>query len=500
MTTAETGSEDLLHHPLWRPEDLGRPLPHSVHAVSVCLPRWADVVGYEEADPQVLARLQAGYPRFFVNPLTTRLFEACRHRFARGDELCHVYPSLAAAERSLGSIQLWSGQQGRVDAWTDGGPFVVTFPKSADEAARKHWRHSGDGISSRCAAALYEGRSPPDPTAAKQLVRRRIAQWTRAEADDVYLFGSGMSAVYAVHRVVTRLWPNRPTVQFGFPYVDTLKIQQDMGPGAHFLPHGDVAELQRLLDTEPVCAIFCEFPSNPLLSSPNLGALAGLARQRRIPLIVDETLGTYVNTDVMDVADVALTSLTKYVVGAGDVMAGAAIVNPRSLLADRLRQAMDAAYEDALWADDAVLLAQYSADFPARVARINRTAEQVCDFCRAHPAVTDVYYPKFRTPENYRAFQRPDGGYGGLFSLLLKNSRRTAAPFYDALRLCKGPNLGCNFSLCCPFTLLAHYQELDFVERCGVDRDLIRISIGLEEPDDLIDRLDDALRIALRHA
>ena len=61
--------------------------------------------------------------------------------------------------------------------------------------------------------------------------------------------------------------------------------------------------------------------------------------------------------------------------------------------------------------------------------------------------------------------------------------------------MCKGPNLGVNFSLCCPFTLLAHYRELDFVERCGVSRHLIRISVGLEEPQDLIDRLDLALRL-----
>jgi len=289
------------------------------------------------------------------------------------------------------------------------------------------------------------------------------------------------------------------SVQFGFPYVDTLKIQQDVGLGAHFLPRGDEADLQRLRELargEQLSAIFCEFPSNPLLHSPDLAALSDLARQHELPLVVDETLGTYVNTDVLRVADVAVTSLTKYFTGAGDVLAGAAIINPRSPLADRLRGALDGEYEDTLWDDDAVLLAQYSADFQERVQRINRTAEMVCEFCRSHPIVQEVYYPKYRTPANYAAFRRPAGGYGGLFSLLLKDPQHTAPRFYDELQLCKGPNLGVNFSLCCPFTLLAHYRELDFVERCGVSRYLIRVSVGLEEPQDLIDRLHQALRSA----
>ena len=496
MTVTGNNPRDLLREPLWRPEHLGQPLPSSIHANSVCLPTWADVIAYEEADPRVLDRLQAGYPRFFFHPLMQRLFQECRRRFAQEDELCHVYPSRRSAERSRQSLQRWSGHDSRLQAWADEGPFVVCFPRAADEAARKHWRHSGEGISSRQAQSLLENNPVPDARVAKQSVRHRIGQYIGAPVDHVYLFSSGMSAVYAVYRMAGDLRPRRMSVQFGFPYVDTLKIQQDMGLGAHFLPHGDAADLEHLravVQSQPVSAIFCEFPSNPLLASPDLAALSRLARQHRVPLVVDETLGTCINTDVLRAADVAITSLTKYFTGAGDVMGGAAVINPHSPLAESLREALDHTYEDTLWADDAVLLDQYSADFPTRVQRINRTAEQVCDFCRSHPAVAQVYYPKYRMSANYAAFQRPGGGYGGLFSILLKDPERTTAPFYDSLQMCKGPNLGINFSLCCPFAQLAHYRELDFAERCGVSRYLIRISVGLEEPRDLIQRLDQAL-------
>ncbi|HEY1052206.1 MAG TPA: PLP-dependent transferase, partial [Prosthecobacter sp.] len=88
---------------------------------------------------------------------------------------------------------------------------------------------------------------------------------------------------------------------------------------------------------------------------------------------------------------------------------------------------------------------------------------------------------------------REIGGYGCLFSFTLKNPEQTSAPFYDALRVCKGPSLGTNFTLACPYTLLAHYDELEWVESCGVSRWLIRVSAGLEDTQELIARFDEAL-------
>ena len=67
---------------------------------------------------------------------------------------------------------------------------------------------------------------------------------------------------------------------------------------------------------------------------------------------------------------------------------------------------------------------------------------------------------------------------------------------YDALRISKGPSLGTEFSLACPYTLLAHYDEMDWVENCGVPRDLIRLSVGIEP----IDQLTKALQEALKNA
>ncbi|MGD9857485.1 MAG: PLP-dependent transferase, partial [Planctomycetaceae bacterium] len=96
-------------------------------------------------------------------------------------------------------------------------------------------------------------------------------------------------------------------------------------------------------------------------------------------------------------------------------------------------------------------------------------------------------------PDAFRAFQRPGGGYGGLLSLTLHNEAESAPRFFDALRVCKGPNLGMTYTLACPYTILAHYGELEFAESCGMSRHLIRVSVGLEDADDLIERFNVAL-------
>jgi cystathionine gamma-synthase len=88
-----------------------------------------------------------------------------------------------------------------------------------------------------------------------------------------------------------------------------------------------------------------------------------------------------------------------------------------------------------------------------------------------------------------------DSGGGGLFSLVLDEPLR-APEFFDALRVSKGPSLGTNFTLACPYTLLAHYGELEWAESCGVARHLVRISVGLEQADDLCRRFDEALAAA----
>lgn len=488
----------LWNEPRWRAEDLGAPLPPSPHANSVCLPTWRDVCDYEEKKPRVLTRLRAGYPRFVIPPRVAQFLETCARRFARPGERCLAYPSERAARRSVAAILRWSGARARLEPWGDGRVFVVVYPEAAHEWAIKYWRHTGDGISSRHAEALSEGgRAEPSGQTALAAVRARIAGLMDVPADCVWLFPSGMAAIYTAHRAVTALRPGARSVQYGFPYVDTLKIQQDLGPGAMFLPFGNEAELpalQAALAAEPMSGLFCEFPSNPLLGTPPLRQVSELCAGYGVPVVVDDTISTYANVNPLPACDLVVTSLTKFFTGRGDVMAGAVVLNPRRPLAGKLRAALAAEFEDAIWGGDALVMDSYSVDFAERMAKTNATTSVLATWLREQPEVAEVYYPQFRDRARYDEFMRPGAGYSGLFSLVLKDAANTSARFFNRLEISKGPNLGTTFSLACPFTLLAHYGELDWAERCGVSRHLIRFSIGLEEASDLQDRFARALR------
>ena len=492
---------NFLNTPRCDPEDLGKPIPESRHAVSVCLPLWEQNVGYEAADPQVIQKLQCGYPRFFVHPLAARLFAECEARFASNDECCFAFPSQRVAEHCVDYISHQTGQISSVHEWGSLGIFAVCLPKAARDAAMSYWQHTGEIVSSRAAEAAVKSTASQSTaayaaaTVEKQTLRERIATATQSSPDDVFLYPSGMAAIFSAFRAFQGLRPQRRSVQFGFPYVDTLKILQRFS-GVQLFRNGDQMELdklERLLQAEEIMGLFCEFPGNPLLRSPNLARLSHLAKAHGFPMLVDDTLGGFFNIHAMPGADALATSLTKFFSGQGDVMGGSLVLNPYKPFYDQLKSVLLAEYEDLLFPEDARVLERNSRNFCQRVRRINQTTEQLCDFLRQHPAVERVDYPKYHTTENYRAFLKPDGGYGGLFSMLLREPARNAPAFFDALRISKGPNLGTNFSLCCPYTILAHYNELDFAESCDVSRYLLRVSIGLEEPNWLIGRFTEAL-------
>lgn len=110
-----------------------------------------------------------------------------------------------------------------------------------------------------------------------------------------------------------------------------------------------------------------------------------------------------------------------------------------------------------------------------------------------HFLVKCVYYPKV-VPSRpfYDACRTPSGGYGGLLSATFYTDADVIA-FYDNLDTEKGPSLGTNFTLASPYTLLAHYTELDWAAGYGAEKNLIRFSIGLEDREELLRKIDVAL-------
>ncbi|KAH7138249.1 cystathionine gamma-synthase-like protein [Dendryphion nanum] len=323
---------------------------------------------------------------------------------------------------------------------------------------------------------------------------RKVADFSE---DDVYLYPCGMSAIFNAHRNALATKGSLKSIVYGFPYIDTLKIVEKFGPGCLFYGFGSSEELddleKRLEEGERFLALFTEFPGNPLLRSPNIERIRNLANKYDFYVVVDETIGNFLNVNVLPYADIVVSSLTKVFSGDSNVMGGSLILNSKSQRYGVLKQRWNEDYEDHHWAEDSIFLERNSRDFVSRIERINASAEAICDVLIAHPRVKQVNYPKHSpTREFYDKCRNPHGGYGGLLSATFY-SKQDAVAFFDNLDTVKGPSLGTNFTLSSPYVILAHYGELDWCASWGVEADLIRFSVGLEETSKLVETFRRAL-------
>ena len=496
---------DPFDDPFCRPEDLGLAVPESDHAVSVCLPTWADAIGYEEGEPRVLEAFECGYPRFVEHPFVAELFQAAQEEFARREEAAIVFPSLAAAWRCADYVKSRTGVSCRMESYGCGNLTVVLFEESAYERAWKCWQHGGEIVSSRLAESALTD-APLDEAIisagadATRTLRERLASFHEGvAAEDVFLFSSGMAAIFAVHRIVTARKPEAPTIQIEFPYLDSFKVQDQFGNGGvvdfSVTETGGADEVRDWFATgKDAAAVYSEIPSNPLLRTANLEVIAPILRENGVPLILDDTVATSVNVDGFRFADALTTSLTKAFSGAGDVAAGCVILNPQSPFYEKLKENLQAEESAApLFERDAITLEINSRHFEERVQATDENAAELVDWLLKRDEVESVWYPGLSQSGFYEQLRREGGGYGGLFSMTLSDGESAAAKFYDSLKISKGPGLGTNFSLVCPYTLLAHYNELEWAAERGAVRDMVRCWIGLEDTEALISRFEAAL-------
>lgn len=526
-------------------QEIGVSIPNNTeHAVLVSLPTWALVVGYEEGDKAVVDKMSCGYPRFFVHKVIQRLAAGLEQRYGRGGEKAMVFPLIGVAKDCRAFIRrrepevapssvrvvrvltppprLGEDEGTRVEI-TIG---VVFFPELLAGVAKQYWQHTGMGILLRMAEyALNEldlcdqqdgkesatfveekfGRNLDfrHAAAAKQMVRERLSSSIAPEVkvEDVFLYPTGMASIYNAHVAALAVGDAlKEAVCFGFPYTDTLSCLRKWGAGCEFLGFGDDALLDKLAAElaggKRIVLLFCECPLNPLLRTPDLKRIRALADEYGFLVVVDETVGNFSNIHVLPFADIVVLSLTKVFSGDLNVMGGLLVLNLHGPFYQQLVEYFGAAYEDVFWVEDAIYLERNSRDFERRSQRINANLELVVAMMVAHPLVKAVYYPlELELKHHYDAVKRNGGGYGGLL-LFVFHDPRSAVAFYDTVQLLKGPLLGTNFSIICPYAILAHYQELDEVERWGVDRNIIRLSVGLEEQDELMAILGEAMDAA----
>jgi cystathionine gamma-synthase len=324
---------------------------------------------------------------------------------------------------------------------------------------------------------------------------------------DIHFAPTGMNAVHAAFRAVSELQAARGRtiwVQLGWLYLDTIAILKTLTPDAvrDHLCLSDVADLAAVerafaLHGSRIAAIVTEVPTNPLIQTADVAAVTALARRHGALVVLDPTMASPFNLDVLGHADVVVNSLTKFAASEGDVIAGAVVINPAAADADALRAGV-AQHVEPVYPRDLARLAAEIAGYEALVARINQTTPRVAAFLEAHPGVGDVFWSlRAGTRDHYLSLARTPESVGAVVSFTVK---MPIERFYDRVGIPKGPSFGMANSLLCPYLYLAHYDLVSTeagraeLRAHGLDPALIRLSIGLESPETIIAALDAALR------
>jgi len=498
----------------FEPIPLGRCIPDAPHAVSCSLPTMQAVHGYERRDPGITRHLTSGYPRFVVHPCARRLAE---HFVATHPELAGRTLWLTASDRMAAALRDHLGAHADGRIFAGDGLRGVSHPAGDAETygrAKLFLQHLGGFVSSREAedglVRLGLQAAPrPEPAftgdAAAEVRRQLLPALTGAGERDLFLANSGMNAVYSAFRAISEVQAPRGRslwLQLGWLYLDTIAVLKKFtrSPADYLLVHdvSDRAALEGIFAAHGsrLAGVVAEVPTNPLIQTPEVEALAALCRRHGVRLVLDPSISSAFNLDVLRHADAAVSSLTKYAASEGNVIAGFAAVNPAAPDADALRRGLAAHLEPIYPRDLAVLAAQIGRSREV-LARIHATVPRVVAFLAAHPAVKRVYWalqPDSR--ENYRRLARAPDATGGVVSFSL---RLPLERFYDRVRLPKGPSFGMKTTLLCPFMYLAHYDLVttdagrEELAARGLDPELLRLSVGAEPADEIIAALAEAL-------
>jgi O-succinylhomoserine sulfhydrylase len=246
-----------------------------------------------------------------------------------------------------------------------------------------------------------------------------------------------------------------------------------------------------------VKAVFCESPSNPTLELVDLAAVAELTHRAGGVLVVDNVFATPLLQRPLQLgADIVVYSATKHIDGQGRSLGGAVLGTDkfvRETLMPFLRHTGPALSPFNAW-----LLLKGIETLPLRVEAQSRSAAEIAAYLARHPKVARTLYPGLESHPQYALARRQMSGGGTLVALSVAGGKPGAFRFQNALRLIEiSNNLGDGKSLIThPATTTHHRFKPEERTALGIDDGLVRLSVGLEDPADLIADLDQALKVA----
>jgi cystathionine gamma-synthase len=306
-------------------------------------------------------------------------------------------------------------------------------------------------------------------------------------------FASGMAASDCLVRAICRPGDRVliPHDAYGGTFRLFDKVLSGWGLAYDSVPMSDLAAVRGALATAPARLVWIESPTNPLLSIADISALAGIAHAAGALLVVDNTFASpYLQQPLALGADVVIHSTTKYLGGHSDVVGGAAVVADAAL-GEQLAFVQNATGSVA-GPFDAWLTLRGIKTLGVRMDRHSRNAQRVADMLASHPAVAQVYYPGLESHPGHEVAAKQMRGFGGMVSFRARGGEREAIAICGRTRLFTlAESLGGVESL------IEHPARMTHASVAGsaleVPPDLVRLSVGLETVDDLLEDLRAAL-------
>lgn len=312
--------------------------------------------------------------------------------------------------------------------------------------------------------------------------------------EDAILCGTGMSSLVLLFLGTLR--PGDQLLFFDKCYHRTRQFLYDylrsFGVRCTAIATNDFEALEKACDSRTKL-IFAELPTNPHLTVIDLERLTALAKSRGIATCIDSTLASPINVRPQEWGvDYIVHSATKYLGGHNDLLAGVLAGSKDKLRELRQLQGIIGTIASP---HTAYLLQRGLKTLPLRIAQQNRSGLHIAQFLAQHPRVKKVYYPGLETHPTYREARTFLKGHGSLISFELKTDRYGCSRFIDSVRIPRiGPSLGGTETLIEQPYIMSFYQTPpEERKRLEIDDALVRLAVGIEDAEDLVADLDQAL-------
>ena len=307
-------------------------------------------------------------------------------------------------------------------------------------------------------------------------------------------FSSGLAAIDAIIKLLS---PGDEVISTNDLYGGTFrlftKVFEKYGVKFHFTSLHNVSDVESLIN-ENTKVIWAETPTNPMINIFDIEALSIISKAKNLLLVVDNTFASpYLQNPINLGADIVMHSATKYLAGHSDVVLGALMLNDDEI-AEKLYFIQNASGA-VPGPQDCFLPLRGIKTLHVRMQRHCENAHKVANFLNNHEMIEKVYWPGLDSHKNHDVAKKQMSGFGGMLSFRIKDfNKEQTIKFLEKLHLFTlAESLGGIESLCGhPATMTHASIPVEEREKSGVTDSLIRLSVGIEDIDDLIDDLKNA--------